>query len=348
MKKLIKQFGGSITPKEKKRLALSKYWKGGKFENLETTTMDINPRTLPGLLKKQFTNTEGREPKINLPITPFQADLFNTKSDKFIWYGHATLLLKLENLNILIDPMFGEDASPIAPMQTKRFSTGSMKIIQLLPEIDYLLLTHDHYDHLDMESILELKSKVKNYIVPLGLSRHLVAWGIASELITEMDWWDTIALKDIQLSYTPSRHFSGRGLTDRAKSLWGGFMFQTPKRKVYLSGDGGYGAHFKEIELRYGAIDFAFVECGQYNQEWHQIHMYPEESVQAMLDVKAKLVMPIHWAGFKLAMHHWKDPILRFIKEAHEKKQEYISPRIGQIVELDENFSSESWWESYD
>ncbi|MFT4970577.1 MAG: hypothetical protein ACI9O4_002336 [Chitinophagales bacterium] len=244
MKRFIKQFGGKIDNKELHRLSQSKHWTGKKFENLEETSMDINPRTLPGLLKKQFTGTAGRAPEKNIPIIPFDTDAFNkdSNSPKFIWYGHSVILFRMNGMNILFDPMFGPDASPIAPMQTKIFSEGSLEILKQLPPIDIVLMSHDHYDHLDLASIEVLKGKVKKYIVPLGVGRHLKAWGIDPNSIQELDWWDNLSIENLFIEFTPSRHFTGRGLSDRAKSLWGRFVLKTSKHKIYISGDGVMGA----------------------------------------------------------------------------------------------------------
>ena len=347
MKKFLTQFGGKIDSSEIQKLAKSDHWIQHKFENLEATSMDISLRTIPGLLKKQFTNTSERTPKANLPIEPFDLDAFNKGNNQFVWYGHSVILMKINGKTILFDPMFGPDASPIGPVRTKRFSEKTLDIIDELPEIDVLLMSHDHYDHLDLDSYQKIKHKVKAFYVPLGVKRHLSQWGVSSELITELDWWNNFTIEDIFIEFIPSRHFSGRGLSDRAKSLWGGFVFKTNDLSICISGDGGYGDHFKTIGEKHGPFDFAFIECGQYNKEWHQIHMYPEESVQAALDLKAKVSMPIHWAGFKLALHPWKEPIERFVAEANLKKISIATPNLGQLVSFEKTPEANAWWQDY-
>lgn len=350
MIKFFEQMGGSIHKREKKRLSRSSYWTGQKFENLEETRMDINPRTLPGLFKKQFTDTENRTPKKTIPVLPFDENSFSTNIGevKFIWFGHTVILFKINGKTILFDPMFGSDASPIGPIRTKRFSADTLKIIQRLPPIDLVLMSHDHYDHLDMKSIKKLRSKVKQFAVPLGLGRHLKAWGVARTKILEMDWWDSMILDDLIIHFTPSRHFSGRGLLDRSKSLWGGYVIKTPSKRIYISGDGGYGKHFKTIGEKFGPFDFAFVECGQYNEAWHQIHMYPEEAVQAAIDAQAKVAMPIHWGAFKLAMHNWKEPIRRFKESIKDSELKFCAPQLGEMVVIGEKYPSTDWWEEYE
>ncbi|AZQ63071.1 MBL fold metallo-hydrolase [Flammeovirga pectinis] len=344
------QFGGPFSDNEEKKLEKSKNWKDGKFENLELTTMNINLKTIPGLLKAQLTNRAARAPKKSLPIVPLDKNLFESSPDipKCVWYGHSCALLQIEGTTILIDPMLGPDASPIGPVTTKRFSENSLDVIDQLPEIDVLMLTHDHYDHLDLASITKLKPKVRKYIVGLGSKRHLIKWGVNADLITEMDWWDKTLFEGIEITYTPSRHFSGRGLTDRAKSLWGGWAFITATTRIYWSGDGGYGDHFKEIGDKLGPFDWGFMENGQYNENWHSIHMYPEESVQAAIDAKVKNALPVHWGGFVLALHPWKEPIERFIIEAKKKNIKFFTPKIGEVVTLGEEDKHTNWWNELD
>ncbi|MFT4739144.1 MAG: L-ascorbate metabolism protein UlaG (beta-lactamase superfamily), partial [Cyclobacteriaceae bacterium] len=342
----MKQFGGKVTKELKAIYEQSPNWKKGKFENLEETSMDINFQSLPKLMYKQIFDTEGRMPKENLPIQPFIKEEFLTPSEeaKIIWYGHSVVLMRINNKTILIDPMLGPDAAPIAPFASKRFSKDAQAVIDQLPEIDLMLLTHDHYDHLDLESIKQLKGKTKKYFAAIGVKRHLVSWAIPEEDITSFDWWDSEIFDDLQITFTPTRHFSGRGLTDRAKSLWGGWVIKSTTQNIWFSGDSGYGEHFKEIGNRLGPFDFAFMECGQYNENWHQIHMYPEESVKAAIDTNVTKVMAVHWAGFALAQHHWAEPINRFSKEAAAKNLELASPKIGQQFTVSAMPTSK-WWQ---
>lgn len=345
----FKQFGGKCTKEHEARYSQSPQWKNKKFENLEVTTMEFSFRNLPGLLKKQLFDKEGREPQSPIPIAAFDKEAFMAPSDrmKYIWYGHSVVLMRMAAKTILIDPMLGPNASPIAPFATKRFSEGSLDVIDQFPEIDLLIMTHDHYDHLDLASIEKLKGKVKHYYTALGVGRHLESWGIAPDTITELDWWDDQQFGDIKITFTPSRHFSGRGLTDRAKSLWGGWVFTTESENIYFSGDGGYGEHFKAIGEKLGPFDFGFMECGQYNENWHQIHMYPEESIQAAMEAGAKKVIPVHWAGFALALHTWTDPVERFVAEAASKEVPASAPKIGELVSDYASHTGTEWWTTH-
>ncbi len=347
MAKFFKQFGGKINKTHLETYQKSENWEDKKFQNLAETSMDIGIKEMPGLLYEQLFDKKGREPKQPIPIIPFDKEAFLAPSEeaKFIWYGHSVILLRLNEKTILIDPMLGPDAAPIAPFASKRFSENTLDLIYDFPEIDLLIMTHDHYDHLDLASIERLKGKVKQYFVGLGVGRHLEAWRIPNELISEFDWWDEQLFSNIKITYTPTRHFSGRGITDRTKSMWGGWAFKTEKENIWFSGDGGYGEHFVEIGKKLGPFDFAFMECGQYNELWHQIHMYPEEAAQASLDGLANRVMPVHWAGFALALHTWKEPAERFIEACKQQKVDFAMPQIGELLAISDMEEDPDWFE---
>lgn len=341
------QFGGKVTKALKYRYIQSPNWTGKLFSNLVETSLYIPITAIPKLVYNQFFKKKGRLPLVSLPIKVFDkvAFLAPSQSTKFVWFGHSVVLLRMNGKTILIDPMLGQDASPIAPFKTKRFSQGTLDLIDKLPEIDLVLLTHDHYDHLDLESILKLKGKVKKYWVALGCARHLKAWGVNCA-IKEFDWWSSLKFDDIEITFTPTRHFAGRGFTDRNKSLWGGWVLKTSTENIYFSGDSGYGDHFKMVGEKLGPFDFGFMECGQYHKLWHPIHMFPSESVQAGIDAGVKKMMPVHWGGFALALHHWKTPVDTFVKAATSKDVRYLTPELGELVNVNENRSS-NWWSNY-
>lgn len=345
---MSKQFGGKVTQKEKEQYAQSKFWDGEKFNNLELTEMKIPFRAIPKMLTNQFFGRGGLQPKTKIPLVPFDKSEFLKPSDhaKFIWFGHSALLCRMEGKTILIDPMFGQDAAPIAPFKIKRFNEVSTALAKELPEIDLLIMSHDHYDHLDLGSMQELAPKVKQYFVALGVARHLTEWGISSEKITEFDWWQTADYSGIQITFTPTRHFSGRGIRDRFKGLWGGWIFKTSSENIWFSGDGGYGEHFKEIGEKFGPFDLAFMECGQYNKLWRPIHLFPDECVQAAIDAKAKLILPVHWGSFTLSDHHWTASVEQFVAVSQKESVPYLTPKIGASFSvLDASEHTEAWWE---
>lgn len=345
---MFKQFGASASKADKARYSLSPQWNGKAFENFSTTTMDVNLKTIPGLIRENWNGRKNRNAKTNLPIAPFSPHQFEKdNTPKFVWYGHSVLLLQIGNKNLLIDPMLGPDASPIGPIRTKRFSENSLNVINPLPPIDAVLLTHDHYDHLDLTSIEKLKSKVTTWFVALGVARHLVTWGIPANHITEFDWWQEHQFDTVKLTFTPSRHFSGRGLFDRATSLWGGWVITSEQHNIYWSGDSGYDTHFKEIGEKLGPFDWGFMECGQYNTRWHAIHMYPEESVQAAIDAGVKRAIPVHWGAFTLALHHWTEPAERFTQHAQNENLPYLTPLLGEVVPMHNTTSHSAWWKQY-
>jgi L-ascorbate metabolism protein UlaG (beta-lactamase superfamily) len=342
------QFGGPFHSTHKRQYARSPQWDGKKFNNTSTTTMDVGARNLPAMIREFNAGKKQRTPGTPLPIAPFETSSFNhLDKPSFIWYGHSVLLMRLWGKNLLIDPMFGPDASPIAPFRTKRFSSDTLAIIDQLPDLDAVLFTHDHYDHIDLASIHRLKNKVSSscsWFVALGVGRHLEKWGIEKQQIKEFDWWEQTNFNGIEITFTPSRHFGGRGPFDRAKSLWGGWTFKTADHAIYWSGDGGFDNHFAQIGERLGPFDWAFLECGQYNSRWHQIHMYPEEAVQAGHDVRARIITPIHWGGFSLAFHPWKEPVERFVAEAEKTDMPFYIPRLGELVEVDGTPQNSFWW----
>lgn len=342
---LLKQFGGKITQTALEKYEQSPQWQNGIFLNQEETNMNIGFLDFFRILRKQFVDTTGRAPKEKLPVETLDLEAFLSDEGgaKFVWYGHSVVLLRINGQTILIDPMLGPNAAPIAPFPIKRFSENTLDLIDDFPEIDLMLITHDHYDHLDWASIHKLKAKTKKYSVALGVKRHLESWGVASNLIQEFDWWDQQDFEGIQITFTPTRHFSGRGLRDRAKCLWGGWSLKTEGEHVWFSGDGGHGDHFKTVGERLGPFDFAFMECGQYNEMWHLIHLFPEESVAAALQANVKKAMPVHWGGFSLAQHPWTDPVERFVASAESEQLNYTLPQLGVVYDINDTVL-ETWW----
>lgn len=346
---LSAEFGGKATKQQKHEFAQSSNFQEGRFVNLDRVELHMDLGDMADGLFKFFKKQPNAIPEIDLPIQKIDSlDIvrYDFEKPRIIWFGHSAVLLQISGKNILIDPMFGKVPAPHPWLGIARFSKKLPIEIEKLPQIDAVILSHDHYNHLDYGSIVRLKDKVKAYYVPLGVENHLIAWGIDKNLISTLDWWDEVRLDDLRLVSTPAQHFSGRGLSDRGATLWSSWVILSEKERIYFSGDSGYGTHFKEIGEKYGPFDFAMMECGQYNEQWIEIHMMPEQTAQAAVDVKAKLMMPIHWGAFKLAFHSWTDPVERVTKISKEMGVAITTPIIGeQILWSDyEEFPNSVWW----
>lgn len=344
----MEQLGGKLTDELKQRYERSPNWKDGKFVNLIDTQTSLDLWSIPEAIYKMLQKTKERAPEETITVKPFAREDFETHQDSanMVWYGHSAVLINMNGTILFIDPMLGLDASPVAPFRTSRFTNDTLPLVDELPDIDVVLLTHDHYDHLDMDSIKKLKGKVKQYYVALGVKRHLVEWGVAADSITEFDWWDESTVNDITITFTPSRHFSGRWINDKESTLWGGWVLATNSERIYFSGDSGFGPHFKEIGEKLGPFDLGLMECGQYDDLWEDVHLTPEETVQAAIDAKVKRAMPIHWGAFSLSHHSWKDPIERYTKQAKQQELEICYFEPGEIFCRD-NTNCSMWWEKY-
>lgn len=324
------------------------HYRDGKFANLELADMNISASEGLSMLRETlFASEAGRSPAAQLPVSDIDWEAIENNHDSLTWFGHSTFLLSIDGLKLFVDPMLGKRASPLAFAGSARYSVDWLEIVERLPEIDAVLLTHDHYDHLDYGSIRALESKVGHFFVPLGVGAHLERWGVESARITELDWWDEAAFNGLTLVLTPSQHFSGRGLFNRNSTLWGGWVVLGSETRFYTSGDGGYGNHFNTIGERYGPFDLVLMEGGQYDPRWETSHMAPEQSVQAALDVRGSKMMLVHWAAFTLAFHGWTDPVERASKEAQRVGVELLTPRIGETLSLAglESYTSARWWE---
>lgn len=345
---LSPQFGKGTTKQQRELFALLDNFQNGQFKNQHLSPMNVNYWKILKELTKSAPNRNPIKNIIVQKIDSINIKNHNNGNTQLTWFGHSAFLLEMNGKKILIDPMLGEVPAPIPILGPKRYSKELPIEIDKLPFIDAIVLSHDHYDHLDYESIQKLKGKVGQYFVPLGLGNHLIEWGIAKEKITELNWWKRVDFDDISLVCTPARHFSGRGLFDRATTLWCSWVIEGKNDNVFFSGDSGYDTHFKEIGDKYGPFDIALMECGQYNEDWKLLHMMPEEAVQASLDLKSKLVLPIHWGGFTLAFHDWNDPIERILSKAAEVNMSVTTPKIGeQVIVRDSIFPTEKWWLEY-
>ncbi|WP_018478150.1 MBL fold metallo-hydrolase [Pontibacter roseus] len=345
--RLSPQFGAEADGARLKAMQQSPNFADGVFQNPVETNMDMAFTDMVKLFYERFFgDTSNQTPDWELPVVklnPDKPDAVQDTATVVTWLGHSAFLVEVEGKRLLLDPMLGDVASPVSFIGPKRFAALPITVEEL-PHIDAVLISHDHYDHLDYGSIQKLAEKADHFFVALGVGAHLERWGIPANKITEMDWWQEANFKDLTFAATPARHFSGRGLNDRMKTLWTSWAIVGQQDRIFFSGDTGYFDGFKEIGDKYGPFDITLMECGQYNELWSSIHMMPEQTVQAHLDLQGKLLMPIHWGAFSLAMHSWTDPIERVTKEAENRKVPITTPHIGEPVVLRQYVPRQNWW----
>jgi L-ascorbate metabolism protein UlaG (beta-lactamase superfamily) len=281
-------------------------------------------------------------------LPSLKTDLKSVEKERpvIVWFGHSSYFIRINKKNILVDPVMSGYASPFS-FTGKSFKGSDIYNVDDLPPIDLLIITHDHYDHLDYSTVRRLRSKTKMICTSAGVGSHLRYWGVDSAIITEFDWWDRKVIDDnMQLIATPARHFSGRSFV-RNKTLWSSFVLKAGHYSIYIGSDSGYDSHFRTIGEKFGPFDLAILECGQYNEWWPYIHMMPEETVAAAIDLKARWMMPVHWGKFALGLHPWDEPVKRAIAKAKELNVKWTMPMIGEAMILDEVMPTKRWWENW-
>lgn len=336
---LAPTFGANPTGEELRRIEASPNYTDGHFANLIATQLDTRDPSESMNISSYLFPPEGKNPGTALPSITFDSSKLSPGS--FAWLGHSTIVFKTDSLVVLADPVFNR-ASPL-PVFGKPFPMQATPSLESLPEVDVVIISHDHYDHLDNRAITELSTSTSLFMVPLGVGAHLQRWGVAKNKIREFDWYQSETIDSTEFTFTPARHFSGRGITNRFKTLWGSWVIKSLTGSVFFSGDTGYFDELKKIGTVYGPFDIAFMENGAYNKGWKQIHMMPDESVQASMDLNSKVYVPIHWAKFDLAQHNWKDPIVRAVAKAKSLGTTITTPLIGEIFTLTE-LPQEVWW----
>ncbi len=343
-------FGASPDKNSKKIIENSENFIEGKFRNIKTTYTNFRTLEKKATLMDWFSPPKDKNPLNPLPTIKFIGK--DLAEGKFVWLGHSTVLMKTEGLVVMTDPVFNR-ASPLPSFNSKsksNFFNGkpfifeNPVVIDDLPKVDVVIISHDHYDHLDSKAIKDLSNRIDQFFVPLGVGAHLERWGVNKNRITEYDWYDSKDYKNIKFTFAPSLHFSGRGVTNGNSTLWGSWMIKSKTLSAYFSGDGGYSETFKKLGNEYGPFDIAFIENGAYNVDWSNVHMFPDEAVQASIDLKAQVLFPIHWSKFDLSVHPWDEPIIRITKEAAKKNVNIATPMIGEVFELS-SIPKKPWWE---
>jgi L-ascorbate metabolism protein UlaG (beta-lactamase superfamily) len=329
------------------RIQSSTQFSEGKFRNKQETQVFEWGKTW-AIVKDYFFNKSDKAVPQTMPaiqqLSNDAFDLTNSEALNFARLGHSTLLIQMSGKYFLTDPVFSERVSPVQWMGPKRFHPVPMDI-DSIAEIEAVIISHNHYDHLDEASIKQLKDKVNHFVVPLGIGDKLIAWGVDESKITQLDWWENIKLNDVELVSTPAQHFSGRGITDSDKTLWSSWVIRNQQHSLYFSGDTGYFPGIKDIGDKYGPFDYAFMECGAYNELWRDIHMMPEDSLQAFKDVRGKVMVPIHNGTFDLSTHAWFDPMDQITKLAQENNVSLLIPEIGQLIDRKQEYISSAWWD---
>ena len=340
----LKVTGKLPSGKHLERLRQSPNYNKVGFKNLTDTPMKPQDVSYWKMITEFFKKNKNAVPFSILPFVKTDLTSLKPGEPTIVWFGHSSYFIRMENKNFLIDPVFSGNAAPFSFM-IKAFPGSNEYKAEDMPPIDYLVLTHDHYDHLDYKTIIRIKRKVNRIYCSLGISAHLKHWGYDENKIVEMDWWQSEKLDDkLTLTAAPARHFSGRGIK-RYQTLWSSFILRSSTHNLYLGGDSGYDSHFNEIGSKHGPFDIAILEAGQYNVMWPYIHMMPEETVQAAVDLNAKTLLPVHWGKFTLALHAWDEPIKRIIEKAKELNLKVITPKIGEPVIVGKELQTTGWWE---
>jgi L-ascorbate metabolism protein UlaG (beta-lactamase superfamily) len=335
--------GTKATGSRLERMQTSPQYRDGRFQN----TLPVRDLTspIPILFKFFFSSSENREPAEPVPVVAREPEDFAAIPDdvRITWFGHSSFLVDMDGTRILIDPMWGERASPSSLVGPKRFFDPPIGLDDL-PLVDAVVLSHDHYDHLNEETIKALRTRIPLFIAPLGVGAHLEYWGVEADKVAETDWWETVEVGSLKLVCLPSRHFSGRFLNSRNSTLWAGWALIGADQRVYFSGDSGYFPELREIGERLGPFAVTLVEAGAYNQDWPDVHFGPELAVQAHLDVGGTLMVPVHWGTFNLAFHGWTEPVERILAEAEKKGVQVFVPKPGTSFGLPPDASQDRWW----
>lgn len=338
------KFGRLPTGERKERIENSPNYRNGQFQNLHHTPALTEGTTYYRSIKMYLLEKDKRaKPKKLIPAIKTNLHNLDPRENILIWFGHSSYFIQIDGKKILVDPVFSGSTSPL-PFGGKAFKGTNIYSAEDIPEIDYLFISHDHWDHLDYETILKLKPKIKKVITGLGTGEHFEAWGYKKELLIEKDWNEQVHLDDGYTAHTvPARHFSGRSLK-RNTVLWTSFVLQTPSTKIFIGGDSGYDTHFAEIGKKFGPFDLVILENGQYNTAWKYIHMMPEETLKAAKDLQAKKLIPVHNSKFCLSLHAWDEPLKKITALQKDENLHVLTPKIGEKVFINDDAQIFSEW----
>ena len=339
------KFGTRPSGERLMRMKESPNFRDGKFHNLSHTPTLVEGYSYTGVIYINFFKPKPRNvPKDTIPTVKTDLKSLSIHDDILIWFGHSSYYLQIDGKRLLVDPVFSGNASPL-PSTVKAFKGTDVYTVDDLPSVDVLFITHDHYDHVDYNTIIALKNKTSQVVCGLGVGAHFESWGFTSDRIIEKDWYDSVNLDfGLRVYFEPTRHFSGRGLS-RNNTLWVSFVLESEHHKIYLGGDSGYDSHYADIGNRHGPIDLAILDNGQYNDAWRYIHNHPEDVVKAIKDLKAKRLFPVHSSKFPLSNHPWDEPLIRISELTNKQNIPIITPMIGEIVHLKNKTQVfNQWW----
>jgi L-ascorbate metabolism protein UlaG (beta-lactamase superfamily) len=341
-------FGGTVSGERLKTAQASSHYRDGEFANiLPHPPLEVGD--VWGYFKEQLFGDQVRVPPLAIPISVIPPASLQTQGApglRAIWLGHSSVYIELDGLRLLVDPVFATYASPFNGIGPKRSHRPPMALTDL-PRIDVVLISHDHYDHLDMQTVGYLSSVGTRFVVPLGVGSHLDEWGVPESQITELDWWESTEVGGLTVVCTPAQHYSGRGVFGYKETFWASWSVIGPEHRVFYSGDSGFSSHFQAIGDQLGPFDLSIVKIGQYGPgaSWVYSHMNPEQAIDAHLAVRARRMLPVSWATFNIAFHDWDEPIRRAVKTANKKNVDLVTPRVGDVVIGSEPFHSYDWWE---
>ncbi len=349
----LAQFGASPTGERLERVQESSQWDGAKFDCPIPTKMAFSVGEYGSMLSQWFRGNEQRTPTGEIPVVEIATSTFAEKAPEGVqvtWLGHSTLLIEIDGFRVLTDPVWSERCSPFSIIGPTRFFPPPISI-DSLPRLDAVIVSHDHFDHLDMEAAQALARTGVNFYVPLGVGAHLDSWGVDSSQIVEFDWWDSLTIGDggLDLIATPARHFSGRGFRSGTNStLFTTWVIKTAAHRLFFSGDTGEFPGLAEIGRRYGPFDLTMLKIGAYSELWPDIHLNPEQAVEVHHALGGELLLPIHWGTFNLAYHSWTEPPERLLAAAETDSVAVVTPRPGQSISIASPPPVDFWWRKVD
>lgn len=333
--------GAKATGERLDRVHRSPHWSNDRFNNEEPMWSNMKRALL-----RSFETTTDDVPSSPVSIGKGGAGTYRTPANsglRVTWFGHSSMLLEIDGVTVLTDPLWSDRPSPLSWVGPKRWYASPIALSDL-PKVDVVMISHDHYDHLDRPTIVAMTQWDAKFLVPLGVGAHLEAWGIPATRIMELDWWESARVGALEIVATPTRHHSGRVSPDSDQTQWAGYAMLGPQHRVWYSGDTGFHAALDEIGQRFGPFDVTLIEAGQYDEDWPDWHLGPEQAVEAHRRVRGKRMIPVHWGLLKLAHHSWTEPAERVLAAAKCHNVDVLIPRPGESVEPTTSVTSSRWW----